>query len=102
MHRSLCSSRSHGPGDNAAGHLDLKIRERKARMFGYDSPQQYDITLVAELRRPSSVDAIKMAIDRMVAQGRSRRRASSGSASRETTCRAVGVPSDAESDEPSY
>jgi hypothetical protein len=63
MHRSLCSSRSHGPGDNAAGHLDLKIRERKARMSGYGSPQQYDRTSVAELRRPSSVDAIKMAID---------------------------------------
>jgi hypothetical protein len=43
------------------GHLDLKIRKR---MSGYDSPQQYDVTLVAELRRPSSVDAIKMAIDR--------------------------------------
>ena len=57
---ALCSSRSHGPGDNAAGHLDLKIRERKARMSGYDSPQQYDMTLVAELRRPSSADAIKM------------------------------------------
>ena len=38
-------------------------------MSGYDSPQQYDMTLVAELRRPSSVDAIKMAIDRMIAQG---------------------------------
>ena len=65
MHRSLCSSRSHGPGDNAAGHLDLKIRERKAR----NSPPQYDMTLVAELRRPSSADAIKIAIDRMIAQG---------------------------------
>jgi hypothetical protein len=35
-------------GDNAAGHLDLKIRERKAAMFGYDSPQRYDMTLIVE------------------------------------------------------
>jgi hypothetical protein len=38
-------------------------------MSGYDSPQLYDMTLVAELRRPSSVDGIRMATDRMVAQG---------------------------------
>jgi hypothetical protein len=57
-------------GDNAAGHLDLKIRERKAQMFGYDSPQQYDMTLVAELRRPTTTDAIKTIIDRMVNEGR--------------------------------
>ena len=105
MHRSLCSSRSHGPGDNAAGHLDLKIRERKARMSGYDSPQQYDMTLVAELRRPSSVDAIKMAIDRMVGQGQiseesKQRIRESGDYLPEPG--AVDVPSDAESDEPSY
>jgi hypothetical protein len=57
-------------GDNAAGHLDLKIRERKAAMFGYDSPQQYDMTLVAELRRPTTADAMKTIIDRMVNDGR--------------------------------
>jgi len=57
-------------GDNAAGHLDLKIRERKAQMFGYDSPQQYDMTLVAELRRPTTTDAMKTIIDRMVNDGR--------------------------------
>jgi hypothetical protein len=105
MHRSLRSSRSHGPGDNAAGYLDLKIRERKARMSGYDSPQQYDITLVAGLRRPSSVDAIKMAIDRMVAQGQiseesKQRIRESGDYLPELG--AVDVPSDAESDGPSY
>jgi hypothetical protein len=98
---ALCSSRSHGPGDNAAGHLDLKIRERKAR----NSPQQYDMTLVAELRRPSSADAIKMAIDRMVAQGQiseesKQRIRESGDYLPEPG--AVDVPSDAESDEPSY
>ncbi len=38
-------------------------------MSGYDLPQRYDMTWVAELRRPSSVDAIKMAINRIVAQG---------------------------------
>src|SRR5215472_4238947 len=57
-------------GDNAAGHLDLKIRERKASMFGYDSPQRYDMTLIAEMKRPSTLDAIRRSIDRMVAEGR--------------------------------
>ena len=57
-------------GDNAAGHLDLKIRERKASMFGYDSPQRYDMTLIAEMKRPSTLDALRRSIDRMVAEGR--------------------------------
>ena len=86
---ALCSSRSHGPGDNAAVHLDLKIRERKARMSGYDSPQQYDMTLVAELRRPSSWMRSSWRSTAWWLRVRSRRRASSGSASRETTCRSL-------------
>jgi hypothetical protein len=49
-------------GDNAAGHLDVKIRERKAAMFGYDSPQRHDMTLIAELKRPSSSDVLRRAI----------------------------------------
>jgi hypothetical protein len=94
-----------GPGDNAAGHLDLKIRERKARVSGYGSLQQYDRRLVAELRRPSSVDAIKMAIDRMVAQRQiseesKQRIREPGDYLRQPE--AVDVPSDAESDESSY
>ena len=58
-------------------------------MSGYDSPQQYDMTLVAELRRPSSVDAIKVAIDRMMAQGQISEESKRGFASRETTCRSL-------------
>src|SRR5215471_563538 len=57
-------------GDNAAGHLDLKIRERKASMFGYDSPQRYDMTLIAETKRPSTADAIRRAFDHLVSQGK--------------------------------
>ena len=41
-------------GDNAAGHLDLKIRERRASMYGYDSPVHFDMTLQAKHREPST------------------------------------------------
>jgi hypothetical protein len=41
-------------GDNAAGHLDVKIRDRKASMFGYDSPVQFDMTLLATRREKST------------------------------------------------
>src|SRR5262249_20242005 len=55
-------------GDNAAGHLDLKIRERKAAMFGYDSPTRFDMVMVSELKRPSSSDVLEAAFDALVAQ----------------------------------
>src|SRR5215510_9781934 len=44
--------------DNAAGHLDLKIRERRAAMYGYDSPIRYDMIQVSEAKRPSSYEKI--------------------------------------------
>ena len=57
-----------GGKDNAAGHLDLKIRERRAAMWGYDSPVRFDMVQVEEAKRPSEFDQIKAAIMRMVEQ----------------------------------
>ena len=51
-----------GGKDNAAGHLDLKIRERRAAMWGYDSPVRFDMVQVQEHKRPSSYEMIKAAI----------------------------------------
>jgi len=51
-----------GGKDNAAGHLDLKIRERRAAMWGYDSPVRCDMVQVEEAKRPSSYEMIKAAI----------------------------------------
>jgi hypothetical protein len=45
-----------GGKDNAAGHLDLKIRERRAAMWRYDSPVRFDMVQVQEHKRPSSFE----------------------------------------------
>src|SRR6516165_1628794 len=60
--------------DNAAGHLDLKIRERRAAMWGYDSPVRFDMVQVIESKRPSSLDQIQAAIRRVVEQAPHSRR----------------------------
>src|SRR5262249_284129 len=57
-----------GGKDNAAGHLDLKIRERRAAMWGYDSPVRYDMVRVTEVERPSSFDMIRAAINSVIEQ----------------------------------
>ena len=57
-----------GGKDNAAGHLDLKIRERRAAMWGYDSPVRFDMVQVEEAKRPSSFEMISAAIHRMIEQ----------------------------------
>src|SRR5262245_35581788 len=54
--------------DNAAGHLDLKIRERRAAMWGYDSPTRYDMVRITEVERPSSYDRIRSALEFVAAQ----------------------------------
>src|SRR5262245_357600 len=61
--------------DNAAGHLDLKIRERRAARWGYDSPVRYDMVRVTEVERPTSFDRIKAALDRLAEQMPPARRA---------------------------
>jgi hypothetical protein len=57
-----------GGKDNAAGHLDLKIRERRAAMWEYDSPVRFDMVQVQEHKRPSSFEMIRAAIDRVIEQ----------------------------------
>jgi hypothetical protein len=57
-----------GGKDNAAGHLDLKIRERRAATWGYDSPVRFDMVQVQELKRPSSHEMITAAIMGLVEQ----------------------------------
>jgi len=64
-----------GGKDNAAGHLDLKIRERRAAMWGYDSPVRFDMVQVEESKRPSSFHQIQAAIMRVVEQAPPARRA---------------------------
>jgi hypothetical protein len=61
-------------GDNAAGHLDLKIRERRASMHGYDSPVHFDMTLVAKHREPSTAP-LERALQRLAEQTPPHRRA---------------------------
>src|SRR5262245_53127321 len=64
-----------GGKDNAAGHRDLKIRERRAAMWGYDSPVRYDMVRVTEVERPTGFDRIRAAINRLVEQTPPARRA---------------------------
>src|SRR5262245_34361210 len=35
-----------GESANPSGHLDLKIRERRAAMWGYDSPVRFDMVMI--------------------------------------------------------
>src|SRR5262245_59621272 len=54
--------------DNAACHLDLKIRQRRAAMWGYDSPTRYDMVRVTEVERPSSYERIRAALEHVAQQ----------------------------------
>src|SRR5215471_19376020 len=45
-----------GESANPSGHLDLKIRERRAAMWGYDSPVRFDMIQVGLNERPSGHD----------------------------------------------
>ena len=57
-----------GGKDNAAGHLDLKIRERRAAMWGYDSPVRFDMVQVDQHKRPTSFEKIRAAIYGVIEQ----------------------------------
>src|SRR5262249_26239325 len=54
-----------GKDSNAAGHLDLAIRARRAAMWGYDSPVRFDMVQVEEAKRPSNFEIIAAAIKRV-------------------------------------
>src|SRR5215475_3695337 len=51
-----------GESANPSGHLDLKIRERRAAMWGYDSPVRFDLVQVSESQRPSGHDRMEQVI----------------------------------------
>jgi hypothetical protein len=51
-----------------AGHLDLKIRERRAAMWGYDSSQRFDLVAMTEAKQPSNHEKIKAAILGLIEQ----------------------------------
>ena len=69
--------RAMGNGENAnpAGHLDLKIRERRAAMWGYDSPVRFDLVQVSESQRPSGHDRMEQVIMEFVSREQPERRA---------------------------
>ena len=54
-----------GEHANAAGHLDLRIRERRAAMWGYDSPIRYDMVQVEVGRQPTRYEQITAALMRL-------------------------------------
>src|SRR5262249_55011383 len=64
-----------GGKDNAAGHLDLKIRERRAAMWGYDSPVRFDMVQVEMHKQPSSYEKITAGINGLMEQAPPARRA---------------------------
>jgi hypothetical protein len=55
-----------GEHANAAGHLDLRLRERRAAMWGYDSPVRFDMVMMGQSERPSGHERIRAAIQRLV------------------------------------
>ena len=57
-----------GKDSNAAGHLDLAIRARRAAMWGYDSPVRFDMVQIQERKRPSRFEMIESAIHRVIQQ----------------------------------
>src|SRR5262245_27920856 len=57
-----------GESANPSGHLDLKIRERRAAMWGYDSPVRFDMVQVTEAKQPSRHEKIRAAIYRLIEQ----------------------------------
>ena len=50
---------------NAAAHTDLRIRERRAAMWGYDSPQRYDLVMAEAQKEPDSFERAHAAIMRI-------------------------------------
>jgi len=57
-----------GENANAAAHTDLRIRERRAAMWGYDSPVRFDMVQVEEAKRPSSFEQLHATIMRLAEQ----------------------------------
>jgi hypothetical protein len=64
-----------GEGANAAAHTDLRIRERRACMWGYDAPQRTDMVLVAQTAQPSGHERMKQVIMEFASREQPERRA---------------------------
>jgi hypothetical protein len=61
-----------GENANAAGHLDLKVRERRA-MWGYDSPIRFDMVMMEASEKPSGHDQMMATFQRFFDQRQRRR-----------------------------
>src|SRR5215831_7102472 len=57
-----------GESANPSGHLDLKIRERRAAMWGYDSPVRYDMVLMEAREKPSGHERMVETLNRFFDQ----------------------------------
>lgn len=57
-----------GENANAAGHLDLRLRERRAAMWGYDSPIRHDLVLLSQSGQPSRHDQMMTTIKQFLDQ----------------------------------
>jgi hypothetical protein len=56
--------------DSAAfGHLFEKLAARKSAMLGLDSPTKTDVHVLAEVKKPTTSEALHRAIEHMVKQG---------------------------------
>jgi len=57
-----------GENANAAGHLDLRLRERRAAMWGYDSPVRFDVVMMEAREKPSSHEHMVATLNRFFDQ----------------------------------
>ena len=54
---------------SAFGHLFEKLAARKSAMLGLDSPTKTDVHVLAEVKKPTTSEALHRAIEHMVKQG---------------------------------
>jgi len=57
-----------GESANPSGHLDLKIRERRAAMWGYDSPVRFDMVMMEAREKPSGHEQMVATLNRFFDQ----------------------------------
>ena len=57
-----------GENANAAGHLDLRLRERRAAVWGYDSPVRFDVVMMEAREKPSSHEHMVATLNRFFDQ----------------------------------
>ena len=57
-----------GESANPSGHLDLNIRERRAAMWGYDSPVRFDMVMMEAREKPSGHEQMVATLNRFFDQ----------------------------------